>query len=301
MEAQPQESAEVLTARVATFKEQLQQVENALSIDPDNEQMVRLRIDLMQVIELTSELLSNTANDGEPMPDEKDHEVGDVVNAWYQASESWEAAEIDAITSEGNYAITYVGYPNDSAEVTPSQVTKFKPMAFELGEKVMAVWEKDGTWYHAVVKGQEPTGYRVMFEKYGAMGLVLPSHIKPRREKGGTKRPRGIREIPESLKIQLTDSEEVKQQKRKKVKAIKSANRQFEKDEEQNARQNNWKKFQTRPKKKTGFFVGRKAESMFKSPNTVDGRVGVVMKDESDRITHYRDTTRIWTKKDDEE
>lgn len=274
-----------------------------MAADPDNEQMVKLRIDLLQVIELTTELLNSTVPEGEPMPDEEEqgHEVGDIVSAWYLASESWEAAEIDAITSEGNYAITYVGYPSDSAEVTPTQVTKFKPVAFDLGQKVMAVWEKDGTWYQAVIKQQEPTGFKVMFEKYGLMAVVPPTHLKPRRDKVGAKRQRGIREIPDSLRVLLTDSEEVKLQKRKKVKAIKTANRNFEKDEEQNARQNTWRSFQSKPKKKlVGFFVNRTKESMFKSPGTVDGKVGVVMRNEDDRITHYDDTQRIWTKKDDE-
>eukprot|EP00656_Telonema_subtile_P016853 TRINITY_DN18933_c0_g1_i1.p1 TRINITY_DN18933_c0_g1~~TRINITY_DN18933_c0_g1_i1.p1 ORF type:complete len:318 (+),score=89.42 TRINITY_DN18933_c0_g1_i1:147-1100(+) len=298
-----EEEPEVLQARIATFKEQLQQVESALALDPDNEQMVKLRIDLLQVIELTTELLASTAQQGEPMPDEPEqgHEVGDIVSAWYQASESWEAAEIDAVTSEGNYAITYIGYPSDSAEVTPTQVTRFKPVAFDIGDKIMAVWEKDGTWYQAVVKAQEPTGYKVMFEKYGLMSVVPPTHVKAKREKVGGKRQRGIREVPDNLKVLLTDSEEVKNQKRKKVKAIKTANRNFEKDEEQNARQNTWRSFQSKPKKKiTGFFINRTGDSMFKSPTTVDGKVGVVMQNETDRITHYDDTQRIWAKKDDE-
>eukprot|EP00658_Telonema_sp_P-2_P008341 TRINITY_DN13134_c0_g1_i16.p1 TRINITY_DN13134_c0_g1~~TRINITY_DN13134_c0_g1_i16.p1 ORF type:complete len:297 (+),score=88.58 TRINITY_DN13134_c0_g1_i16:207-1097(+) len=295
-----EETPEVLSARVATFKEQLTQVEAGLEADPDNEQMVKLRIDLMQVIELTTELLASTTAE-QPTEEDTGHEVGDIVNAWYQQTESWEAAEIDAVTTEGNYAITYVGYPSDSAEVTPDQVTKFKPVAFEINEKVMAVWEKEGTWYQAVIKGQEPTGYRVIFEKYGLQAIVPPTHVKPKREKAGGKRPRGIREIPDNLKVQITDTDEVKTQKRKKIKAIKSANRQYEKDQEQNARQTNWKSFQSKPKKKTGFFVGRAKESIFKSPVTVDGKVGVIMKDEHDRITHYDDTQRIWSGKNDEE
>jgi len=299
-----EETAEVLRDRCATYKEQLQQVEAALAVDSGNEQMIKLRIDLMQVIELTSELLGGAteAPEGEEMPDDGDvtYEIGDIVNAWYQTSESWEAAEIDTITSEGNYAITYVGYPSNSAEVTPQQVTKFKMIDYEEGAKVMAVWDNDGTWYQAMIKEVQRGGvYRVVFDKYGINAELKATHIKARRDKSGVKRPRGIREIPDQLKALLTDSEEQKSQKKKKIKAIKTANRQFVKDEEQNTRQNSWRSFQAKPKKRMGFFVGRNKDSMFKSPDTVDGKVGVVMFNEDTRVTDYADATRIWTKKDE--
>merc|ERR1712086_1181290 len=273
-----EETAEVLRDRCATYKEQLQQVEAALAVDSGNEQMIKLRIDLMQVIELTSELLGGAteAPEGEEMPDDGD------------------------VTSEGNYAITYVGYPSNSAEVTPQQVTKFKMIDYEEGAKVMAVWDNDGTWYQAMIKEVQRGGvYRVVFDKYGINAELKATHIKARRDKSGVKRPRGIREIPDQLKALLSDSEEQKSQKKKKIKAIKTAKRQFVKDEEQNTRQNSWRSFQAKPKKRMGFFVGRNKDSMFKSPDTVDGKVGVVMFNEDTRVTDYADATRIWTKKDE--
>merc|ERR1711865_9447 len=298
-----EESAEVLRERCATYKEQLQQVESALAVDSGNEQMIKLRIDLMQVIELTSELLGSATQEpeGEEMPDDDaGYQIGSIVSAWYQASESWEAAEIDAITSEGNYAITYVGWPSMSAEMKPEQITRFKPTDYEEGAKVMAVYESDGMWYHALIKQVEGDGYyKVVFDKYGAHATLKSTHLKLRKDKSGTKRARGIREVPDSLKVLLTDTEEQKSQKKKKVKAIKAVNRQFVKDEEQNGRQNNWKSFQAKPKKRMGFFVGRNKNSMFQSPNTVDGKVGVVMHNENERVTDYADATRIWTKKDE--
>merc|ERR1711865_854522 len=60
-----EETAEVLRDRCATYKEQLQQVEAALAVDSGNEQMIKLRIDLMQVIELTSELLGSATQEPE--------------------------------------------------------------------------------------------------------------------------------------------------------------------------------------------------------------------------------------------
>ena len=114
------------------------QVETALAVDSGNEQMIKLRIDLMQVHPACSHPVRNfrksnrcTAGDRADLgaargcdrstrgrgnvipighcmsvclswvrclhtPDDGDvtYEIGDIVNAWYQTSESWEAAEV---------------------------------------------------------------------------------------------------------------------------------------------------------------------------------------------------------------
>jgi len=83
--------------------------------------------------------------------------------------------------------------------------------------------------------------------------------------------------IPKHLKILPTDSEETRNGKRKRLKAMKSAIRQKKLEGDRNDRKTAWQEFTTKSSKKikAGFMSGRAKESIFKSPDTVDGKVGV--------------------------
>jgi survival-of-motor-neuron-related-splicing factor 30 len=86
--------------------------------------------------------------------------------------------------------------------------------------------------------------------------------------------------IPENLQILPTDSEAEKERKRKRLRAIKSLNRHKTIDNERNMKQNAWKSFQHNAIKKkakgTSGVLSKRGTSIFASPETVDGRVGVV-------------------------
>lgn len=85
--------------------------------------------------------------------------------------------------------------------------------------------------------------------------------------------------IPDKLKILASDTDERKLAKRKRVKAIKSAHRLKKIDSARSEKQSAWKSFQKAAAKKTrvGFLTGkRNKESMFKTPDNFDGKVGVV-------------------------
>ncbi|KAG6584698.1 Splicing factor SPF30 [Phytophthora cinnamomi] len=87
--------------------------------------------------------------------------------------------------------------------------------------------------------------------------------------------------IPENLQILPTDSEAEKERKRKRVRAIKSLNRHKNIDNERNIKQHDWKAFQHKAKKKglkkgVSGVLSKRGSSMFASPDTVQGRVGVI-------------------------
>jgi len=87
--------------------------------------------------------------------------------------------------------------------------------------------------------------------------------------------------IPKSLKILPTDSEEVRQHKRKRIRIIKAQFRKKKMEEDRTDKKNAWKEFTAKStsskKLKTGFLTGRlNKESIFKSPDSVGGKVGVV-------------------------
>ncbi|XP_042483926.1 uncharacterized protein LOC122064282 [Macadamia integrifolia] len=85
------------------------------------------------------------------------------------------------------------------------------------------------------------------------------------------------RTLPAKLRIDPDDPEDVKAAKKKKIHAFKSKVRLEQLEVTQNKRQNAWQQFQTTKghTKKTGFFSGRKRESIFKSPDDPKGKVGV--------------------------
>ncbi|CAI7880493.1 unnamed protein product [Closterium sp. NIES-53] len=68
-----------------------------------------------------------------------------------------------------------------------------------------------------------------------------------------------------------------KVEKKRKIHAFKSKQRMEMLEVMTNKKQNTWQQFQTKGiKKKAGFLTGRKKESIFKSPEDVGGKVGVV-------------------------
>ncbi|KAF5901738.1 survival of motor neuron-related-splicing factor 30, partial [Clarias magur] len=119
-----------LVKQLSSYKAQLQQVEAALSTDPDNEDLLKLQKDLQEVIELTKDLLTSQPAEGVASPNSSDAvpakhswKVGDCCMAvWNQDGQQYEA-EIEEIDSEnGTAAITFTGYGN--AEVVPLQALK---------------------------------------------------------------------------------------------------------------------------------------------------------------------------------
>jgi len=278
------ETPEVLQARLSSYKEQLEQIDAVLLADPTNDTLAKLRGDIVQVIQLTSELLAVTlsgalGNDADAKDLLKDYEAGDIVMAYFEKDNNFQPAEIDAVTSEGNFAITWLGFPSSSSEVMPDKIKAFEGNNFQVGEKALAIFSGDQLWYEVTIGRTLDDGYDVTFDKFGNSERVSKTHVKAKQEsKEEKKRKLQIREIPDTLKVMPTDTDAVKAQKKKKIKQIKSHNRSVEKDLLQNRRQNNWHSFQSKGAKRKviGKFVGRHKESMFKTPEGDTGKVGVI-------------------------
>ena len=85
-------------------------------------------------------------------------------------------------------------------------------------------------------------------------------------------------EKPEHLKLKRSDTEKVKMQKKKKLKALKYQYKVKQQEVESKSRQNVWLDFTNKATaSKQGYFAHKAGqESIFKSPDTVTGKVGVV-------------------------
>jgi hypothetical protein len=169
-----------------------------------------------------------------------------------------------------------------------------------IGSVCQAIWSGDGAWYDAVVKRITAQSELVVeFEGYGDEETLPPEKLKvpdhaaaAKRKKAQAEDPYAEMPIPASLKIMPSDSEEVRERKRKRVRAIKSKNRLRRMEREKNQAANSWKSFLNKKasaKAVTGFASATKKTktSIFRSPDTVDGKVGVT--NSGKQLSSYQD------------
>ncbi|KAJ9687733.1 hypothetical protein PVL29_016275 [Vitis rotundifolia] len=266
-------SIDELASNLSTYKDQLQQVKKLLVDDPGNSEYVDMEKELEEVIVLTEELLATAKQSEISLP-------AFGTNADASLIQHQSGGSSQHLMEPGNSSDHYGKFP--------------------IGTKVQAVWSEDGEWYDATIDGLTPDGYYVSYDGWGNKEEVDPGNVRPiqeevnalleaEKEAEATKQAikRKIaqaaatdfqsRSLPAKLRIEPDDPEDVKIAKRKKIHAFKSKMRFEQLEVTQNKRQNAWQQFQTTKgrAKKIGFFSGRKRESIFKSPDDPNGKVGV--------------------------
>ncbi|KAB5562566.1 hypothetical protein PHYPO_G00019380 [Pangasianodon hypophthalmus] len=229
------EMSDELVKQLSSYRAQLQQVEAALSTDPENEDLLKLQKDLQEVIELTKDLLTSqpaegvaSTNSSDAAPPKHSWKVGDRCMAmWSQDGQQYEA-EIEEIDSEnGTAAITFTGYGN--AEVVP---------------------------LHA---------------------LKAAEQAKSSKEEGS--RPKSKKEL------------QAEQREYKKKKAQKKVQRMKELEQEREDQKSKWQQFNNKAYSKNK--KGQVKRSIFASPESVNGKVGVGTCGIADKpMTQYNDTSK---------
>ncbi|XP_049878045.1 survival of motor neuron-related-splicing factor 30 [Pectinophora gossypiella] len=132
---------------------QLQQVEAALLTDPQNEELLKLKADLEEVIELTKDLIK---------------------------------------TQEGNSKVPNIhGSSNDddvTASLLAAEGASERPQTlWKVGEKCLAKWRADGAFYEALIEEIAEDSLKVKFDGYTTLENVSLLDIKPLGT--GIKRP----------------------------------------------------------------------------------------------------------------
>ncbi|XP_069360232.1 survival of motor neuron-related-splicing factor 30 [Maniola hyperantus] len=133
---------------------QLQQVEAALLTDPQNEELLKLKTDLEEVIELTRDLIKT--QEGES----KVHNIHSSSNDDDVAASLLAAEEGDVGESEPKWRI---------------------------GEKCLAKWKTDNMFYEATIEDIGESSLKVKFEGYTTLETVSILDVKSLGT--GTKRP----------------------------------------------------------------------------------------------------------------
>lgn len=248
------ESAADLREKLNEYQQQLKDVEELLEGEPGNDEYLQIKNDLVDVIKLTDDLLKI-----------KELEEG--------SSHSTQPSSPDATK-------TTAPLPFTSAPMTSLSASSM----FTVGAACEAKFSEDGVWYKATINAVLEGGkYHVTYTDYGNSEEVSVTDIRPLTDSSKKKIlpmkrpivPEAIQQIPKSLQILPTDTEEMRAAKKKKVKAIKSANRLKTIDEEGKSKKTAWQAFQNKPKKNVPMSMTmKKKESIFKSPE-LGGKIGV--------------------------
>lgn len=196
------------------YRLQLQQVEAALLTDINNEELLKLKADLEEVIELTQDLIKTQEGETEISKIHSPSNDDDVTASLL-------AAEEGIIIEQ-----------NDKAK------TKWKP-----GDKCLAKWHKDGQFYEAVVDEVNSDNLKVIFEGYTKSETCPLSEVKPLSQ--GTKR-RSSNDGEDGKHGKTFSREYLKKKKQKKQQRFKQI------EEERETDKNKWLNFHSKSAKKSG-------------------------------------------------
>ncbi|KAF6020726.1 SMNDC1 [Bugula neritina] len=127
---------EQFKVNLATYVEQLSQVDAALTVDPENEELTKLKTDLAEVIELTEELIRQNAPANETQQaasaessaasgtqTERTWSSGDKCMAIWSNDGQYYPCTVDEILEDGTCSVNFEGY--NQSEVT--QVSSLQP------------------------------------------------------------------------------------------------------------------------------------------------------------------------------
>ncbi|XP_022187679.1 survival of motor neuron-related-splicing factor 30 [Nilaparvata lugens] len=147
--------AENLKANLQNYELQLQQVEAALTTDPDDEELMKLKSDLEEVIQLTVELLK---------------------------------AQVLEEKSAQDSAPTYSGIDVDS-DVEDGQASNALKQDWKVGDRCLALWTEDNQYYEAVIESIEGEEVSVLFNHYKTVEVTSLEFIKelPRSQEADAK------------------------------------------------------------------------------------------------------------------
>lgn len=276
----------------------LYKLEKKLSVDPSNEENLKMQSDLKQLISFEEELCrvkfgyipkpTNSVTDDRAAAMRR-WSVGDRCIALWTEDQQWYLARIDEIhVGKGDgpavYMVLFLEYGNTAA-VYEAGLQSYIPATIEqlkLGVAVRAM-ATDGMFYPGeIVEAPEKSGSIaattswVKFKGHKkkqeiSVYDILVSDVQPEKDPVAQAAATATDKIviPDQLKIQPGDSEHIVRQKKIRIKHIKQDFKKRQIDQVMNEKQSSWTNFQKGIEKK----VGKKHKSIFES--TIEGTVGV--------------------------
>jgi hypothetical protein len=262
-----EEERKNLLQSLSGYEANMAEVATLLQQQPDNVELLELRKELRLAIQKTSEELEAPTQKGGKEEKEILHlMVGEYCTAKYSKDGRFYTARVETI-EENRYNVHFAGYGlgEEACEFVKKEHTrKYRNPDLDLlrnGDRCWAVWKEDGMWHEGTVETTSEGGnFWVTFARLGVEEVDI-HHIRPTEESLENKK--------RLRKEAFVDESGGK--RRKKSTAL------LEKEAEGQKRQDAWKSFVTKKKKGKTKSVGK--PSIFKSPDTLGGRVGVTGSD----------------------
>jgi survival-of-motor-neuron-related-splicing factor 30 len=270
-------SVEELEKKLIGYKTAYEKIEAGLRIQSSNEALLKAKNEILNVIDLTEKVLRLKR---------KPHANTEITTD--------EKPKIIPLPTEVKTEPKPVPKKEVKQEIqlpTPNPAPSIVETNLVVGGLCMALWE-DGQYYQATIESISTDGYFVTFAGYGNQALVGAEAIQPIQQapqpqvsttpsNQQTKQPTlpGEREkkkievdesgeviIPKSLKFLPTDTEDIRNMKKRKIHAIKSQYRQQQLDQEREQSSKSWLNFSKKGKVSSIPSSLAKRDSMFKTP-----------------------------------
>lgn len=286
------ESQEDLQTNLLEYHKQLDSVLEALSIDPENNELITLQKDLKEVISLTNDLIKYKKSSDEYLVQGTKHQegtensdtgqsvlIGRTCVVLYGGKQKYgEIVQIKSDKPEDLVILEILGSREPCTLALKSLRLLEPPLPNQCkpGSLVQALYSDDGRWYDCIINRKTENGYIVTYKDYNTSEEVRNDRIrlKTRTEP----RTKEIKEIitpagyviPENLIIKKTDTDKEKMRKKKLVQSLKKQQKAEKIHEEATKRANNWRKFQQKSgsKNKIGYMTGKREGSIFNSMNS---------------------------------
>lgn len=268
-----------LEAQLAEYDEQLAGVEELLAEDENNEEYVALKESIQSLMADLKQLIASSAT--------SNAKPASVVPESESVAHEKKEDELEGTTrAEEEHQTTNKG--SATTRVGPAQVEEALQRGLYVGLPSEAIWPDDGLWYPATIEAISEAGVRVKFKSYGDVMALDASMVRPasslssdKKRKEPSDAPSNSTETPESsqhdlpdnLKFADTDTEKVREWKKRQQKVWKQEKRKERQEVAENKAKVSWQNF-NKGLKKTGF--GAKKESMFRTAEGYNSKVGVV-------------------------
>lgn len=306
------QSPEELQANLDEYRGQLEQVDELLTLDPGNAEYQDLHTSLLEVIQLTEDLLKDAQQQQEPAVPAPRPRLSrfDRDEPVPRASATAPEPSTSAVITAPSLQLPSILPPQVAEQIRSAQqraaLQNQAPAAWAIGARCQAVFSGDSEWYNASVSGVTTSdNFLITFAEYGNQEEVHRSNVRPRpdgsevyrgvsapKRKAVNDAPAQLEEMPKYMEITDKDDDKAKSKKKKLQKSWKSQQRFAKLDAETQKRQQSWMDFKKGKgsKKKAGFLSTGKKGSMFSVPDDPSAKVGVVGSGQG--MTDYKKVAR---------
>lgn len=266
-----------LKSKLDTYHDQKSQVDELLATDPDNAQVATLVTQISEAIKVTRDMIDQRWKQLKEKEEEK-YVVEAVCEAKYDR-EGWYTCKVEEVVlpadedDDKKWLVSFFGFPGQPLhECTLHQLRPFKPPPADKlvpGSVCKAVWK--GQYCEAVIDTVTAKNTCwVTFKGYQTSEEVPLYLIRLHHQKDMKLKRPALMENAAALAA------------KKKQKVEKQKQRAEDREKEMEGAKQGWQNFagkMARSKKLGGLFHTKGKESLFRSPESLDGKVGVMWSD----------------------